>query len=142
MFRIPCLAAVVMLAAAVVCYQQDAVNVWYEFVSPGASRVVSPAPADHTEFMTRQRNRNAVGREVLAGRMSLVEAAAECHRINGPRSAEIVRWLPGDSLEERLCQQVVNVVWSFESTGGLPAPVSERLLVQLETLRREGALVW
>jgi hypothetical protein len=141
MSRIPCLVAVVMLAVVFVSYQEDAVNVWYEFVAPGTWRTMSPPRADLAEFMARQESRDAVGREVLAGRLSLVEAAAECHRINGSRSTEIVRWCPGKSLEERLCRQVIHGVQSLESMDGLPATVSDRLAVELEGRRSSGTLI-
>ncbi len=94
--------------------------------------------------LRRVDEKQAVSREVLAGRLTLVEAAARFRTVNTayPESMSYLRNLcSGGSDEERLCRQVIGWV-EGEGSGGDRAEthrVVARLEAELQELLRSEA---
>lgn len=89
---------------------------------------VEPTPPEVTGLMTLAEIKRGLAEEVVAGRLSLAEAAAAFYRANGERNALLFDhagdW--GGTREEKLCRQVIAYVRSTDER-------SEAAVARLET---------
>ncbi|HJZ58649.1 MAG TPA: hypothetical protein VKE74_27150 [Gemmataceae bacterium] len=101
--------------------------------SPGRHSIPCQPPLEaHAEYMARSRAKNVVADAVLAGRLSLIDAAAAFHRIDGEKVPQIVAMIPGRSLKEKLCREVIFYVSVNEYTTSGSDDVTRRLEEELE----------
>jgi hypothetical protein len=104
--------------------------------------VLSPRPPEFQDYVNRVEARAAVADQVLAGRMTLVEAADTFLRICGDRAPQILEWAPGNSVKEKLCRQVLVVVKNREMELSLGSTVSQRLEIELTHLLADESSDW
>jgi hypothetical protein len=92
---------------------------------------VVPRGPHYDEMMTRAREMTRVGREVIAGRLTLAEAAEEFRRIQGAKAEQILATTPGATTEEKLRRQVIRWVQTIEGRSGTDLPATRRLEAEL-----------
>jgi len=104
--------------------------------------LLSPPPPDFQEYLNRAEARSAIANEVLAERMTLVEAADAYLDLLGERAPQLLPFIPGQSAREKMCRQVISVVASIENDRGLGPKVSQKLEAELMRRLAEEARAW
>jgi hypothetical protein len=102
-------------------------------------------------FRSRSESKRQVARDLLAGRICLLEAAARFRQLNAPppeadtslfRGASV---FPGRTEEERLCRQVIQWAATEFEDGGRPTAASaacrRRLEGELQALLERGPVL-
>ncbi len=80
------------------------------------SRVAQTADPEISQIVASSRAKREAAQRVLQQRLSLLEGAELFRLANGPAGLERLRTLvAGNTLHERLCQQVIDYVRSIES---------------------------
>jgi hypothetical protein len=95
------------------------------------------------KIQERIRLRVEIVDQVVAGRLSLLEAAVRFRSIcdlSPDQPLRQLQFLPGDTLEEKLCHQVISWAESHAAqvSAGCAQDVAARLSCELEDARAEG----
>jgi hypothetical protein len=108
---------------------------------------VSPPPPEVAEFEQRTRVKSHLARRIIAERIPLLEAVELFAEVNGEEgTASLILSVPGRSVREKLCRQVILYVVATENEMEKQGHVwtgtraSEELQAERDRLLAAGAL--
>jgi hypothetical protein len=103
--------AVVLTGVVAVAWAHRSRPVW-----PAATQLVCRRPPESQVIVARTVVKNQLARRVSVERMPLLDAVESFRRANGEDGLECVtRGLPGRSVQEKLCRQVIRYVSAAEA---------------------------
>jgi hypothetical protein len=112
---------------------------WSPRRTAGVSRQVIPPGPEVEALLRRMRARDLVADQLLAGELSLPQAATRFRDLNDnlPQFRVAIEFRPGDSEGEKLCRQVIGWAESrLQSRGMSPVEVEAALSPLLRELNR------
>jgi hypothetical protein len=129
--RVLALAAVIAGGVAVCCAGDLLTAIRIEFgLHTSCSVEVAPAISDEPTVAERSRARDRITDGLLAGHLSLTEAAEELRRADGPLGHRILELVPGRTDDEKRRQLLIGLVERREVPG--EHSVSRRLRAELD----------
>lgn len=103
-------------------------SIWLEVDEPRNHVIeMHPSSPEFPAMLARTKAKEVVARDVIAGRVSLVEAAAHFKQIEQCESPDHLVLIPGCSYDEKLCRQVILYVRDVEGQTKAGDEVSSRL---------------
>lgn len=118
-------------------------SIWLDLCAPGDHVIqILPPSSSFPAILARTKAKNEVALEVVAGRVSLVEAASLFEQIQQNEAPENLETIPGQSHNEKLCRQVILYVREAErqtnGEGGVAGRLEKELTYRLAAKHSSG----